>query len=176
MNIEKLFDNETLENRINKLAIKIDNYFEGQDLTVLCVLKGSFMFTSQLIKKMNTNVELDFIKIHSYDNKQISDGNIELDFDCGNVEGKNILIVDDIVDTGYSLQYLINHLKEKGAKNIKSCALLNKESRRKVNIKADFIGFDIDDLFVLGYGLNYNQKYRNLDYIGYISDEKQKKI
>ena len=105
MNIEKLFDNETLENRINKLAIKIDNYFEGQDLTVLCVLKGSFMFTSQLIKKMNTNVELDFIKIHSYDNKQISDGNIELDFDCGNVEGKNILIVDDIVDNGYSLKY-----------------------------------------------------------------------
>ena len=159
-----LFDRKIISNRIANIAYRIDKDFNGGDLIVVCVLKGSFLFTSDLIRSISKEeCIIDFVKVSSYGSGTESSGEIKLTKDIEvDIKDKNVLVVDDILDTGLSLFYLTNLLIVKNPKVLKTCVLLDKPSRRKYDIKADYVGFEIEDKFVVGYGLDYNEKYREL--------------
>jgi len=138
-------------------------------LTFICILKGSIFFTADLAKKITNNIELEFIKASSYGGSTVSSGNIRIDLDLKNdIAGSDVIIIEDIIDTGHTLEYLLDYLKSKKPKTLKLCVLLSKPERREVNIDIDYLGFDIPNKFVVGYGLDFNEDYRNLSYIGYI--------
>lgn len=161
-----LIDEQTLQNRIYELAKQIEKDYEGKELTLVCILKGSTMFTVDLAKKMNKKLKLEFMQVSSYMGEKISSGKINLKLDLPEVlEGENLLIVEDIIDTGRTLSYLINHLKQKNPASIKICTLLDKPERRQYDVKVDYVGFQIPDKFVIGYGLDDKEFYRNLPYI-----------
>lgn len=165
--IEVLITEDTLNKRITEIAEDITKDFGNKDLILVCVLKGGVMFMTDIAKKLNQKVEFEFIDVSSYGNETVSSGKIKLNKDIENsIEGKNVILLEDIVDTGRTLNYLIEYLKEKNPAVLKVCTLLDKPSRRIVNINADYIGFTIPDSFIVGYGLDYAQKYRNLPYIG----------
>ena len=159
-----LFDRKIISNRIANIAYRIDKDFNGGDLIVVCVLKGSFLFTSDLIRSISKEeCIIDFVKVSSYGSGTESSGEIKLTKDIEvDIKDKNVLVVDDILDTGLSLFYLTNLLIVRNPKVLKTCVLLDKPSRRKYDIKADYVGFEIEDKFVVGYGLDYNEKYREL--------------
>lgn len=160
--------NETkLQKRIEEIAKQIMKDYEGQDLVFVCVLKGGVFFTIDLAKKIKNNIRFEFIEVSSYEGTE-STGKIKLNKDItSSVEGQNVIIVEDIIDTGRTLNYLVEHLKEKNPKSIEICTLLSKPSRRIIELEVKYIGFQIDDLFVIGYGLDDEQNKRNLPYIGY---------
>lgn len=160
--------NETkLQKRIEEIAKQIMKDYEGQDLVFICVLKGGVFFTIDLAKKIKNNIRFEFIEVSSYEGTE-STGKIKLNKDItSSVEGQNVIIVEDIIDTGRTLNYLVEHLKEKNPKSIEICTLLSKPSRRIIELEVKYIGFQIDDLFVIGYGLDDEQNKRNLPYIGY---------
>lgn len=165
--IEILITEEELNKRIIEIAEDITKDFGNEDLILVCVLKGGVMFMTDVAKKLKQKVEFEFIDVSSYGNETISSGKITLNKDIeSSIEGKNIILLEDIVDTGRTLNYLIEYLKEKNPATLKICTLLDKPSRRVVDINADYIGFTIPDSFIVGYGLDYAQKYRNLPYIG----------
>ena len=167
-NVKVLINEAKLENRIKELAKQIEKDYKGKDLLFLGVLKGSAVFMVELAKKIKNNVEFEFIEINSYEGTN-STNNIKLNKDIsGNIEGRDIIIVEDIIDTGRTLNYLKNYLKDKNINSLKIATLLSKPSRRVIELEVDYTGFKIDDVFVVGYGLDYNQKYRNLPYIGYL--------
>lgn len=161
-----LIDEQTLQNRIYELAKQIEKDYEAKDLTLVCILKGSTIFTVDLAKKMNKKLKLEFMQVSSYGGEKISSGKINLKLDLGdNIQGENLLIVEDIIDTGRTLSYLIEHLKQKNPASIKICTLLDKPERREYDVKVDYTGFQIPDKFVIGYGLDDKEFYRNLPYI-----------
>lgn len=161
-----LIDEQTLQNRIYELAKQIEKDYEAKELTLVCILKGSTIFTVDLVKKMNKKLKLEFIQVSSYGGEKISSGKINLKLDLGdNIQAENLLIVEDIIDTGRTLSYLIEHLKQKNPASIKICTLLDKPERREYDVKVDYIGFQIPDKFVIGYGLDDKEFYRNLPYI-----------
>ena len=161
-----LIDEQTLQNRIYELAKQIEKDYEAKDLTLVCILKGSTIFTVDLAKKMNKKLKLEFMQVSSYGGEKISSGKINLKLDLGdNIQGENLLIVEDIIDTGRTLSYLIEHLKQKNPASIKICTLLDKPERREYDVKVDYVGFEIPDEFVVGYGLDDKEFYRNLPYI-----------
>jgi hypoxanthine phosphoribosyltransferase len=164
MKTELLFNKEIISNRIANISFRINKDYHLQELIIICVLKGAIHFTSDLMRKIDSvDCSLDFIRISSYGGETSSSGKINLIKDLENdIKGKNVLIVDDILDTGLSLNYLVKHLKERDPKDIKTCVLLDKPDRRKYNIKADYVGFEIDNEFVIGYGLDYKEKLREL--------------
>ena len=165
--IEVLITEDTLNKRIAEIAEDITKDFGNKDLVLVCVLKGGVMFMTDIAKKLKQKVEFEFIDVSSYGNETVSSGKISLNKDIENsIEGKNVILLEDIVDTGRTLNYLIEYLKEKNPAVLKICTLLDKPSRRIVDINADYIGFTIPDSFIVGYGLDYAQKYRNLPYIG----------
>ena len=169
--IKVLISKEELEKRVKELAKKIEKDYDGQDLTLICILKGSIFFTVDLAKNINKPIYIDFIQVSSYGKKTISTEEIDLKLELNeSIEGKNILIVEDIIDTGRTLKYLMKYLKEKNPKSIKICTLLDKPERRICDIKVDYVGMQIPDKFVVGYGLDYNELYRNLPYVGYIEN------
>ena len=133
----------------------------------ICTLKGAVFFTCDLLKKYKGNAVLEFLRVSSY-NGETSTGNIELNLSISkeNVENNNVIIIEDIVDTGRTLKFLKGYINDMNPKTLEICTLLDKPSRRVVEIETDYCGFEIDDLFVVGYGLDYNQEYRNLPYIG----------
>lgn len=162
-----LLDPETLQKRIAELGAEISKDYEGKELVVLCVLKGSAVFTVDLIKHLHLRVSLDFISISSYGASTKSTGVVKMLKDMEeNIEGKHVLIVEDIVDTGLTLDYLCRSLKMREPASLKICSLLSKPARRKAELPIDYLGFTIDDHFVVGYGLDYLSFYRNLPYIG----------
>lgn len=169
-NIEVLISQEELEEKTTQLARIITEEYQNEDLVLICILKGAVYFAIDLSRKIeNQNLILDFMKVGSYGEETVSSGQIDLKYDLSNsVEDKNVIIVEDIIDTGYTLEYLKNYLALKKPKSIKICVLLDKEARRKVNISPDYYGFKIPDEFVVGYGLDYKDKYRNLPYVGYV--------
>lgn len=170
--IEILISEKDLNKRISELADNINKDFENQDLILICVLKGSIMFMADIAKKLTPKVEFEFIDVSSYGNATISSGKITLNKDLEvDINGKNVVLLEDIVDTGRTLKYLMEYLKSKNPATLKLCSLLDKPSRRVVDITADYIGFTIPDAFVIGYGLDYMQKYRNLPYIGILHIE-----
>lgn len=172
--IEVLITEEELDKRISEIAAEITKDYGDKDISLVCVLKGGVMFMTDVAKKLKQKVEFEFIDVSSYGNSTVSSGKITINKDLEtSIEGKHVILLEDIVDTGRTLNYLIEYLKEKNPASLKLCTLLDKPSRRVIDIKADYIGFTIPDAFIVGYGLDYAQKYRNLPYIGILHlDEK----
>ena len=157
---------ETLQNRITALAAEIRQDVPDEDLHLICVLKGAVMFLADLVRAMHGTVTFDFMALSSYAGTT-SSGEVRLikDLDYG-LEGRNVIIVEDIVDTGLTLHYLQEILRARNPKSLRTACLLSKPSRRKIDVTVDYIGFTIEDRFVVGYGLDYSEQYRNLLYIG----------
>jgi len=169
--ISILISEKEIEKRLNEITEQISNDFNGKTITLICVLKGAVMFMVDIAKKLNQEIEFDFMDVSSYGSGTQSSGNIKINKDLENsIEGKDVLLVEDIIDSGRTLYYLINYLKSKKPASLKLCTLLDKPDRREFDIKVDYIGFKIEDNFVVGYGLDYNQKYRNLPYIGILKE------
>lgn len=166
--IKVLIKEETINKRLDELAKQIMEDYKGKDIMFLCILKGSVMFTVELAKRIKNNVQFEFIEVSSYENNQ-STGKIKLNKDISqSIEGKDVIIIEDIIDSGRTISFLKEYLKQKNPNTLKVCSLLDKPSKRIFEIKADYIGFEVDDRFIVGYGLDDNQNYRNLSYVGYI--------
>ncbi len=166
MNLEVLIDEEKLSKRVEEIANQIEMDYQNEDIVLLCILKGSIFFFTDLAKKINKDVFLDFIQVSSYEGTK-SSGKINLRLDVrDSLERKNVIIVEDIIDTGRTLKYLLDHIKSLNPKSIKLCTLLDKPEKRIEDIKVDYVGFQIPDEFIVGYGLDCDEKYRNLPYIG----------
>lgn len=161
-----LITEEQIRQKVAELAKKISHdYRKKQPLLIVGILKGSAIFLSDLIRRLSISCEVDFISVRSYDGTN-STGVVQLILDLyDNPVGKHILIVEDIIDTGRTLKFLKTNLLTRKAKSVKICVLLNKKCKRKTKIKVDYKGFDVPDKFVVGYGLDYNEKYRNLPYV-----------
>jgi hypoxanthine phosphoribosyltransferase len=162
-----LIEAEAIQTRVRELAAEIErDYPEGEEIHLVGVLKGGFVFMSDLVRAMSTRVTMDFIAVSSYAQSTRSSGEVRMlkDLDSG-LEGRHIIIVEDIVDTGLTLTYLQDILRARSPKSLKTACLLSKPSRRRVDVTVDYIGFTIGDKFVVGYGLDYGEKYRNLAYI-----------
>ncbi len=158
---------------VSKLAAKISEDYKGKRLLLLCILKGSVVFMGDLMKKISIPVEIDFMKVSSYGAGTESSGsvNIILDLYRKDLPETDILIVEDIIDSGKTLSYLVEYLSLKGARSVKTVTMLDKPSRRKVDFTPDYCGCEIPDEFVVGYGLDYDEKYRALPYIGILKPE-----
>lgn len=169
-NINVLIDEEILNNRIKEMAQEIEKEYKNEEIVLVCILKGAVYFTVELSKHIKeASVVLDFMKVSSYGDGTQTSGNVELKVDLStNIENKNVIIIEDIIDTGYTLNYLYDYLKSKNPRTLKICVLLDKKERREKDIKVDYTGFEIENKFVVGYGLDYADKYRNLPYVGYI--------
>ena len=170
----ELLSAEAIKNRVAELGQQISADYEGKKLTVVGILKGSFVFMSDLIREIDGDVEIDFMEVSSYGNSTTSSGNVRIvkDMDVSPA-GKNILIVEDIVDTGNTLKYLKDtFLKSKNPESVKIVTLLDKPARRKADIVPDYKGFTVEDLFIVGYGLDYAQQFRQLPYIAYLEETK----
>jgi hypoxanthine phosphoribosyltransferase len=164
-----LIPEEKIKQKVAELAKKISKDYKNKGkLLIVGILKGSTIFLSDLVRQLDIDCEIDFIAVRSYDGKN-STGVVQLIMDLyDNPVGKNILIVEDIIDTGRTLNFLKQNLLTRKAKSVKICALLNKIGRRKAKVKIDYKGFDVPNKFIVGYGLDYNEKYRNLPYIAAI--------
>jgi hypoxanthine phosphoribosyltransferase len=162
-----LLDGATIQTRVRALASEIErDYPPGEEIHLVCVLKGGFMFMADLVRAMSTRVSLDFIAVSSYAKSTTSSGEVRMlkDLDSG-LQGRHIVIVEDIVDTGLTLTYLQEILRARSPKTLRTACLLSKPSRRQVDVTVEYIGFTIEDHFVVGYGLDYAEQYRNLPYI-----------
>lgn len=167
--IKTLISKEKLEQRICEIAKQIEEEYKDKEITLICILKGSVFFTVDLAKNINGNVKLEFIRVSSYIDGTESSGTVEMKLDMqDSIEGKDIIIVEDIIDTGRTLSYLIDYINTKKPNSLKLCTLLDKPERRIYNVKVDYTGFQIPDKFVVGYGLDFDEKYRNFPYIAYI--------
>ena len=167
--IRMLFSEEEVDKRINEVAGQISQKYQGKQLHLVCVLKGGVFFMCELAKRITVPVTMDFMALSSYGNKTESSGYITMKKELDeNIEGKLVMIVEDIVDSGRTLKYLTQELQRRNPASLELCTLLDKPDRRVVEIKADYTCFEIPDEFVVGYGLDYAQKYRNLPYIGII--------
>ena len=167
---EALITEEEILMRIEALGKAITKDFENEDLVVICVLKGAFIFCSDLIKKINRPLSLEFISLSSYGDATNSSGNVRLEMDItANIEGRNVLIVEDIVDSGLTIKTLMDMLSVRNPKSVKLASLLFKPSKLKHKVKIDYLGFEIEDKFVIGYGLDYAGRYRELPYIGILN-------
>lgn len=165
-----LISEEEISLRIQDLGKSISKDYAGEELIVICVLKGAFMFCSDLVKKIERPVKLEFIQLSSYGDGTKSSGSVRLEMDLsGPITGKNILIVEDIVDTGLTINTLLKTLKLRSPKSIKLASLLFKPSRNIHPVDIDYLGFEVEDKFVIGYGLDYAGRYRELPYVGVIN-------
>ena len=166
-----MLSEEEIKAKVAELGKKIEEDFEGQDLLVVGILKGASVFVSDLIRNINLDVNIDFMSVSSYGNSTESSGSVKIlkDLDV-DIKGKNVLIVEDIIDSGLTLSNLTRELSARDPKSLKICTLLDKPQRRKVDIPVDYVGFVIEDKFIVGYGIDYAEKYRNLPYIGIVED------
>lgn len=170
--ISVLIDEHKVEERIAEIAKQISEVYEGKCVHLICVLKGSVFFACELAKKMTVPVTLDFMSVSSYGDDTKSSGVVKIIKDLDQpLEGKDVLIVEDIIDSGRTLSYLMEILQKRNPASMQLCTLLDKPDRRVREVKVDYTCFEIPDEFVVGYGLDYAQKYRNLPYIGIIEPE-----
>ena len=167
-----LISEEQIKERTRQLARQIDNDYRGKDLLMICVLKGGVMFLADLMRLLSIPHAIDFMATSSYGSTTESSGVVRIlkDLD-GPIEGRHVLLVEDIIDTGLTLHYLLRLLQQRKPASIRVCTLLNKQSRRKIDVPIDYIGFDIPNAFVVGYGLDYAQLYRNLPFVGVLKPE-----
>ena len=167
--IRVLLPEEDVNKRISEVAEQISKDYEGKQIHLICILKGGVFFTCELAKRITVPVSLDFMSVSSYGNDTKSSGVVRLVKDLDEpLEGKDVLIVEDIIDSGNTLHYLVEILYKRRPNSIKICTLLDKPERRTADVKVDYSGFNIPDEFVVGYGLDYAQKYRNLPFIGVV--------
>lgn len=167
--IRELISEKDVATRIAEMGAQISRDYEGESVYLLCILKGGVFFTTELAKHITVPVSIDFMSVSSYGGETTSSGIVRIVKDLDTpIEGKNVLIAEDIIDTGRTLAYLMEHLWQRKPKSLKLCTLLDKPDRRVSDVKVDYTGFEIPDEFVVGYGLDYDQKYRNLPYVGVI--------
>ena len=167
--ITVLITEEEINRRVRELAAQISKDYEGRKIRMVGILKGASFFMCELAKRITVPVSIDFMQVSSYGGATESTGTVRIRKDLDeSIEGLDVIIVEDIVDSGRTLAFLGDFLKSKGAKSIRYCTLLDKPERRVVDLKADYAGFEIPDQFVVGYGMDYDQEYRNLPYIGVV--------
>ena len=170
--IRVLLDEETVEKRICEVAAQISEAYKGKEIHMICVLKGGVFFMCELAKRITVPVTLDFMSVSSYGDDTKSSGVVKIVKDLDqDLSGKDVLIVEDILDTGVTLSHLVPMLKLRRPNSVRLCTILSKPSRRKVDIEPDYCGFEVPDEFVVGYGLDYDEKYRNLPYVGVLKPE-----
>ncbi|MBQ2891211.1 MAG: hypoxanthine phosphoribosyltransferase [Clostridia bacterium] len=169
--VKVLISGEELSQKVNELAERINNDFAGEKVIVIGVLKGSFMFLSDLVKKITLPAEVYFIEASSYGAGTQTTGVVKISKDVErDLTDQNVIVVEDIIDTGITMEKVMELLRARGAKAVKLCACLSKPSRRKVDINIDYLGFEVPDEFVVGYGLDVDEMYRNLPYIGVVEN------
>ena len=167
--IRELVSEKAVDERIVELGKQISKDYEGKQVHLICVLKGGVFFMCELAKRISVPVSMDFMSVSSYGDDTKSSGVVKIVKDLDDaIEGKDVLIVEDIIDSGRTLYYLIDILKKRNPKSVHLCTLLDKPERRVKDVKVDYVGFNIPDEFVVGYGLDYAQKYRNLPFIGVV--------
>ena len=167
--LKVLFSEEQIQKRIKELAIEMNEFYEGEEVYAVCVLKGAVMFAADLVKYLNMPLKMEFIRLSSYGSGTISSGKVNaVDISLPDLNGKNVLIIEDIVDKGLTAKFLMDfmHCNFK-TKSTKFCSLLDKKCTRAVDIEPDYYGFDVGDEFLIGYGLDFDGYFRNLTYIGY---------
>ncbi|MGN0716063.1 MAG: hypoxanthine phosphoribosyltransferase [Anaerovoracaceae bacterium] len=164
-----LFTEEQIRQRAAEIGRQIAEDYAGEPVYLVCTLRGGVVWMADIMKAISNDTEIDFIMASSYGSGTTTTGVVKIKKDLeGDIYGKNVIIIEDIVDTGTTLKHLKAYLADRNPKSIRICTLLDKPSRRIADIQADYIGFEIDNLFVIGYGLDYDQKYRNLPYISYL--------
>lgn len=169
--LEVLLSEETIKNRIQELGEEITKDYQGKEICLICVLKGGVMFMVDLSKNIHIPLEMDFMAVSSYGNEVTSSGVVKIIKDLDEpIEGKHVLIVEDIIDSGRTLSYLVKILNDRKPASLRICTFLDKPEQRLADVNVDYVGFTIPDQFVLGYGLDYMQKYRNLPYIAVMKD------
>ena len=167
--ISVLISEEEVAKRIREIAEQISKDYEGKQVHMICILKGGVFFMTELSKHVTVPCSLYFMAISSYGDETVSSGRMKFSKDLDNsIEGKDVLVVEDIIDSGNTLHYLTGMLQQRKPNSIRLCTLLDKPSRREVEVSVDYTGFTIPDAFVVGYGLDYQQRYRNLPYIGVV--------
>jgi hypoxanthine phosphoribosyltransferase len=168
-----LISEETLQSRIAELGQEINAVYTDDDrLLLICVLKGAFMFLADLVRQLEIRHEVDFMEISSYGAGTASSGVVRILLDLAqSIEGRHVLVVEDIVDSGRTLDYVTRNLRTRKPASLRVCALLSKPSRREIDIPVDFVGFEVPDEFVVGYGLDFAEEYRNLPFIGVLKEE-----
>ncbi len=167
--VEVMLTEDEVDARIREVAEQISKDYEGKSIHMICVLKGGSFFMTELSKRITVPVSLDFMSVSSYGGSTKSSGVVKITKDLDEpLDGKNVLVVEDIVDSGRTLSYLLELLKDRGPAEVKLCTLLDKPERRVIDVKVDYTCFEIPDEFVVGYGLDYDQRYRNLPYIGVV--------
>ncbi|MDQ7032265.1 MAG: hypoxanthine phosphoribosyltransferase [Desulfonauticus sp.] len=163
MHCRPVFTSDVIQKRVKELGRQLTRDYKEKDLVVVCVLKGAFVFFSDLVRQIDLQIEMDFVRLSSYHNNTSSSGKVLFLKDMElSVEGKHLLLVEDIVDSGRSMAYLKKVLEARQAKSIKICALIDKKERREVDVLVDYVGFEVKQGFLVGYGLDYAEKYRNL--------------
>lgn len=167
----KMFTEEQIREKVIELGKQIENDYKGEEVLVVGILKGANVFTCDLIRQIDLDVKIDFMSVSSYVSGTESSGTVRIlkDLDT-DIKGRNVLIVEDIIDSGRTLSNLVKELQIREPKSLKLCTLLDKPSRRVVDVDVEYVGFEIEDKFIVGYGIDYAEKYRNLPYIGIVED------
>lgn len=171
---EVLIDEQTLQARVKELGEQISTEYDGKNgLLLICILKGGVMFLTDLMRHISVPHEIDFLAVSSYGRgKRSSTGNVRIDMDLSSVvTGKHLLIVEDIIDSGHTLRFVMDVMQARGPASLRLCTLLDKPSRRTIEISIDYVGFHIEDKFVFGYGLDLDEKFRNLPFVGVVRPE-----
>lgn len=169
---EVFFTKEVISEKVRELGARITQDYAGKNPLIVSVLKGSYVFMADLTRQIDTPCNIDFMVVSSYGMGAKTSGEVQIIKDIEQqIDGRDLLIVEDILDSGVTLNYLMTVLKARGANSIKLCTLLSKPDRRKIDVDVDYLGFEIPDEFVVGYGLDYAEKYRNLPYIGILKPE-----
>lgn len=169
---EVLITDEQIREKTAELGRQLSEDYRGKNPLLICVLKGGLMFLADLMREMHIPVEIDFMAVSSYGDATESSGVVRILMDLDrNIRGRHVLIVEDIIDTGRTLSYIMENLRTRGPASVKVCTLLNKPARRVLDIPIDYVGFEIPDRFVIGYGLDYGEIYRNLPFVGVLKPE-----
>ena len=167
--IHTMLSTETISARVRELGAQITGELAGEPLVLVCVLKGSFVFTADLMRAVDLPLRVDFLGVRSYGEGTETSGVVQITQDLSRpIEGENVLLVEDIVDTGLTIAHLMDLLRTRQPKSVRVCSLLHKPARARVNVRIDYLGFTIEDRFVVGYGLDFAEKYRNLPFIGVV--------
>ena len=174
--VDVLISKEKIADKVKELAKRINKEFEGEEVVLIGLLRGSVIFLSDLAREIDLDAKIDFMIVSSYGNDMESSKEVKIIKDLEEyIEGKNVIIVEDIIDTGYTLKKVVETLKIRNPKELKLCTLLNKPEIREVDIVVDYVGFQIPDEFVVGYGIDYAQKHRNLPYVGIVVKKEEEK-
>jgi len=172
MPTKPLIDADTIADRVAELGRAITHDFRGKELVIVPVLKGSYVFAADLARHIELDVAIDFLGVRSYGDQQHSSGVVQITTDLsGSIEGKHVILVEDIVDTGLTVSYLYENLATRQPASLKIASLLHKPARTRVPVDIDYLGFTVEDVFIVGYGLDYGQKFRNLPYLAVVTDE-----